>query len=352
MQRSIETIAGDTEGVSYTFPVYRIRGNAPAAPSAYLQAALHAGELPGVVAIHALMPKLRAAEAEGRIRGDITIVPSANPIGRAQYLYGDHQGRFHLGTRINFNREFPRLPRPDLVLLPTEDKIATIDRRLKARLLKLSLGHEIVLDLHCDDEGVPYFYVHSALWPTMADCAAAFGADAVVIWSGASDAEFEEASIHPYLASGASAEDLARRVVTTVELRGIADVEYGYAEADAAGLYRLLVARGVIEDRTVAPAGEFKGVAAPIGNVEMVKTPKGGALLYDVKPGERVSEGQRIATVVYAAGEQGGAVEILAPQAAYVLTRRATRIVRANEDILKLVGEKPSPTAKPGALEE
>jgi predicted deacylase len=87
MQKSIERIAGDTEGVSYEFPVFRFEGADKAAPSAYLQAALHAGELPGVVAIDALMPMLEKAEAEGRIKGDITIVPQANPIGRAQYHF-------------------------------------------------------------------------------------------------------------------------------------------------------------------------------------------------------------------------------------------------------------------------
>ncbi|TIP02019.1 MAG: succinylglutamate desuccinylase/aspartoacylase family protein [Mesorhizobium sp.] len=352
MEKSIETIAGDTEGVSYTFPVYRFAGIPAGAPSAYLQAALHAGEQPGTVAIHALMPKLRAAEAQGRIRGNITIVPAANPIGRAQYLFGDHQGRYHLGTCVNFNREFPKLETPDPALLPPDDGIATVDRQLKVRLLKLSLGHDIVLDLHCDDEGVPYFCVPAKLWPAMSDCAAAFGAEAVIICEAPSNGEFDEASIHPYLASTPSAEQLARRVITTVELRGILDVHYGYAEKDAAGLYRLLVARGVIEDRTVEPSGAFEGVAAPTGHVERVKTPKGGALLYDIKPGDRIAAGQRIATVVHTAGEDGGGVEIFAPQAGYVLTRRARRIVRANEDIVKLVDERLSANAKPGSLEE
>ncbi|PBB11752.1 peptidase M14 [Mesorhizobium loti] len=352
MEKNIETIAGDTEGVSYTFPVYRFAGIAAGAPSAYLQAALHAGELPGTVAIHTLMPKLRAAEAQGRIRGNITIVPAANPIGRAQYLFADHQGRYHLGTRVNFNREFPKLETPDPALLPADDALATVDRQLKVRLLKLSLGHDIVLDLHCDDEGVPYLCVPAELWPAMSDCAAAFGVEAVIIWKAPSNGEFEEASIHPYLASKASAEHLARRVIATFELRGMLDVHYGYAEKDAAGLYRLLVARGVIEDRTVKPSGAFKGVAAPIGHVESVKTPKGGALLYDIKPGDRIAGGQRIATVVYLAGEDGGAVEIFAPRAGYVLTRRARRIVRANEDIVKLVGERPDANAKSGPLKE
>lgn len=170
MQKSIERIAGDSEGVSYEFPVFRFTGTDKTAPSAYLQAALHAGELPGVVAIDALMPMLSRAEAEGRISGNMTIVPWANPIGRAQYLYGDHQGRFHLGTRTNFNRGFPRLAAPDLTLLPAH---GTVDQRLKTRLLQLSIGHDIVLDLHCDDEGLAYLYVHTSLWPAMADCAAA-----------------------------------------------------------------------------------------------------------------------------------------------------------------------------------
>ena len=107
MQKTIEKIAGDTDGLSFEFAVYRIKGRSDGAPSAYLQAALHGGELPGVVAIDALMPKLRAAEAEGRVRGDITIVPSANPIGRAQYLFGDLQGRFHLGIADQFQPRFP-----------------------------------------------------------------------------------------------------------------------------------------------------------------------------------------------------------------------------------------------------
>ena len=182
MQKSIERISGDTEGVAYEFPVFRFAGADKAAPSAYLQAALHAGELPGVVAIDALMPMLAKAEAEGRIKGSITIVPWANPIGRAQYHFGEHQGRFHLGTRTNFNRGFPLLAAPDTSLLP-DTTHGTADQQLKTRLLQLSLGHDIVLDLHCDDEGLAYLYVHTSLWPAMADCAAAMGIDAVMLWS-------------------------------------------------------------------------------------------------------------------------------------------------------------------------
>ncbi|TIP75908.1 MAG: succinylglutamate desuccinylase/aspartoacylase family protein [Mesorhizobium sp.] len=349
MQKSIERIAGDSEGVSYEFPVFRFDGSDKAAPSAYLQAALHAGELPGVVAIDALVPMLSRAEAEGRIKGNITVVPWANPIGRAQYLYGDHQGRFHLGTRTNFNRSFPLLAAPDVTLLPAH---GTVDQRLKTRLLQLSIGHDIVLDLHCDDEGLAYLYVHTSLWPAMADCAAAMGVDAVVLWDEDTDGTFEGASIIPYQNVPADVARLDRRVATTVEYRGILDVDGALADSDAEGLYRLLVARGVILDQALSTSGSFTGIVAPIENIDMMPAPRSGAILYEVKPGDRVAKGALLATIVHAPGEAGGRTQVFAPQAGIILTRRSRRIIRAGEDLLKLVGDRKSADARSGTLED
>jgi predicted deacylase len=349
MQKSIERIVGDSEGVFFEFPVFRFNGTDKAAPCAYLQAALHAGELPGTVAIDALMPKLANAEAEGRIKGAITIVPWANPVGRAQYHFTEQEGRFHLGTRTNFNRDFPLIERPDTALLPDESRLATVDQRLKTRLLKLSIGHDIVLDLHCDDESVAYLYVPRQLWPAMEDCAAAMGVDAVLLWEGESGAAFEEASIHPHLGKDKAA--LERQVVTTVEYRGIADVYGDLAEKDAEGLYRLLVARGVIADPQLALPGPFKGIVAPLENIDMMPAPKAGAVLYAVKPGDEVEKGDLLATIVHAPGEAGGRIEVRAPQAGYILTRRSHRITRARDDLVKLVGSTRSEDARSGALE-
>ncbi|MER8485004.1 succinylglutamate desuccinylase/aspartoacylase family protein [Mesorhizobium sp. M1322] len=353
MQKSIERIAGDSEGVSYEFPVFRFEGfrfdgSDKAAPSAYVQAALHAGELPGVVAIDALMPVLEKAEAEGRIKGNITIVPQANPIGRAQYLYGEHQGRFHLGTRTNFNRGFPLLAAPDVTLLPAH---GTVDQRLKSRLMQLSIGHDIVLDLHCDDEGLAYLYVHTSLWPAMADCAMAMGVEAVILWDEDTDGTFEGASITPYLNVPADVARFDRRVATTVEYRGILDVDGALAGSDAEGLYRLLVARGVILDQALPAPGGFTGVVAPLENIDMMPAPRAGAVLYNVKPGDRVAKGALLATIVHAPGEADGRTQVLAPQAGIILTRRSRRIIRAGEDLLKLVGDRKSADARSGTLE-
>ncbi len=57
-----------------------------AAGKAYLQASLHADELPGMLVAHHLRRRLDALEAEDRITGEIVLVPMANPIGLSQHL--------------------------------------------------------------------------------------------------------------------------------------------------------------------------------------------------------------------------------------------------------------------------
>jgi len=207
-----------------------------------------------------------------------------------------------------------------------------------------------VLDLHCDDEGVAYLYVPAQLWPSMQDCAAAMGVDAVILWEGSSGASFDEASFSPHLSAGAERwKGLAN---TTVEYRGVSDVYADLARSDAEGLYRLLVGRGVVEDRSITASGPFKGLIAPLENIDMMPAPKAGALLYAVKPGDRVKKGDLLATIVNAPGEPNGHAEVRAPQAGYILTRRSHRITRAGDDVVKLVGDTRSADARSGALED
>jgi uncharacterized protein len=199
---------------------------------------------------------------------------------------------------------------------------------------------------------VAYLYVPAALWPAMQDCAAAMGVEAVITWEGSSGASFDEASLHPWLKLPKSQAGLDRRVVTTVEYRGLRDVGYDHAGSDADGLYRLLVARGVVEDSSLKPAQGFKGLVRSIDHVEMISTPRAGAVLFDAVPGHRVAKGDRLATIVHSPGENDGAIEIFAPQDGYVLTRVSRRSARAGDDLIKLVGDAPSSAARQGALED
>jgi predicted deacylase len=351
MQAQTDILPGDTPGSAYSIRVLRFRGSDPSAPKAYLQAALHGEELPGTVALHALAPMLAEAEAAGRLRGDVTLVPLANPIGLGQELLGSPMGRFSFSTRTNFNRDFPlhatgKAP----ALAALDDGAVRAEVRLKAHLLRLSQGHDIVLDLHCDDEGLSYLYVHARLWPGLRDLAAALGSRAVLIWDDTSDGAFEEAAVsrHADLAPGDPA--LQRIAVSTVELRGIADVAPEMAASDAAGLFAFLAMRGVVDGPSPSGSG-FDGPVTPLDHVEMVRTPVAGAILYHVVPGMHVKAGDRLASILTAPGEPGGATDILAPQDGLILTRRSRRTARPGEDVVKLLGSRPSKTAKAGALE-
>ena len=126
----------------------------------------------------------------------------------------------------------------------------------------------------------------------------------------------------------------------------------GLAKSDAEGLYRLLATRGVISDDKAARPRKFVGIAAPIGNVEMIAMPRAGAILFHVAPGERVRKGAKLATIVHTPGDENGAIDLFAPQAGYILTRSSRRSGRAGDDIIKLVGEVRSAKAKAGALED
>ena len=80
----------------------------------YLQASLHADEVPAMLVAHHLRGALAECEARGEIDGEIVLVPMANPIGLAQTVLGHPFGRFDLTTGTNFNRGYKNLVLNDL----------------------------------------------------------------------------------------------------------------------------------------------------------------------------------------------------------------------------------------------
>ena len=65
-----------------------------------------------------------------------------------------------------------------------------------------------------------------------------------------------------------------------------------------------------------------------------------------------VKKGAKLATIVHTPGDPDGSVDVLAPQAGYILTRVSRRSGRAGDDIIKLIGETRSAKPKAGALED
>jgi len=72
----------------------------------YIQAAIHADEVPAMLVGHLLRAELERLDAEGRVKGEIILVPAANPLGLSQVLHGAPFGRYDLSTGTNFNRAY------------------------------------------------------------------------------------------------------------------------------------------------------------------------------------------------------------------------------------------------------
>src|SRR4051794_4796187 len=104
--KTVERLAllPSSPGTARHIAIHRYTGGG--GPSVYMQASLHANELPAMLVAQHLIALLDAADAGGRIIGEIVIVPVANPIGLGQAVDGVHLGRYELATGQNFNRGF------------------------------------------------------------------------------------------------------------------------------------------------------------------------------------------------------------------------------------------------------
>lgn len=354
MQKSEIIIAGDVSGVEYRLPVLTFEGRDPSAPRVYLQAALHAEELPGVAALHFLVPMLEAAEKRGDLLSEITVVPSANPIGASQYFNGAMEGRFDLGSRTNFNRDYPLIGLQERAgLLDGIERLPAAEQ-LKQHLLYMATGSDLMLDLHCDDESQLYSYLHGAYWPAAMDLAESMGLEAVLLSDGKSSA-FEDAVTHAWEHGplGDRTHWAEGRISLTMEFRGLADVDPVLGRMDAEGLYAFLQRRGAIAGEPLRRE-EFSGPVAGLDYVQMVNSPASGMVLFEREYGETVEKGDHLATIVTRPGDPAGDVKVAAPTDGTIVTRITKRFVRRTDNLMKIASRELSHAKrkKGGALED
>ena len=108
MQRIDHALISPSLGSQRTLSSFHF-GSPDAGLKVYLQASLHAEELPGMLVAHHLRSLLEGAENAGLLRGEVVLVPMANPIGLAQRINHKPTGRFELDSAENFNRNYPNL---------------------------------------------------------------------------------------------------------------------------------------------------------------------------------------------------------------------------------------------------
>ena len=297
-------------------------GEGSTGTKAYIQAGLHADEAPSYIVMHHLLNLLDQADAAGKIKGQIILLPVANPIGVSQWRDDVLQGRFDFFNSINFNRRHFDITdriaetisgqlgadagKNVALIRKTAGKvIASMDPKdeaeyLKHQLLSLSYDADIVLDLHCDAEALMHVYLGTPLWPDAADLSAQLGAEVTLLAEESGGSPFDEAcsGVWWQLAKKFPEYPLPSACLSaTVELRGIADVTHEYALQDAENIYLFLKRRGLVEGEVPA-LPPLLNEATPLRGVEQVKAPVPGVVVFLKTPGDRIEKGDAIAEIV------------------------------------------------------
>ncbi|MGY4532610.1 putative deacylase [Pseudomonas sp. TE3786] len=290
---------------------------------AYIQASLHADELPGMLVAWHLKQRLAELEAAGQLLGEITLVPVANPIGQAQVVMDMPLGRYELETRENFNRAFInvsqqvgdevaallnddaehnlRLIRASLKQVLNSRTAATQLQSQRLTLQRLACQADVVLDLHCDFEAVAHLYTTPEAWARVEPLSRYIGTDANLLASDSGGQSFDESFSLFWLQLqqrfGQQFPIAQGAIAVTVEHRGVLDVSHEQAAADCQAILNYLSHFGVIAGEPPA-LPELRQPATPLAGVEPVTTAVGGLLVFSATPGQIMAAGDLIAEVI------------------------------------------------------
>lgn len=336
MPQDISFSVRNNNGDAVQVGAWRYAGDG-SGPNVHLQAGVHADEIAGMLVLHLLMQRLQVAEAQARLKGNITVVPQANPLGIGQFRQGRILGRFHDATGHNFNRGFDQSA--------TMARPSTCVQQWQKKLLQLAAPADVMLDLHTDDEALPYLYVHRSFWPRGRELAAAMQMDVAIIWDDGGDGSFEETIIAPWLREGVT----GQRMAATLELRGQGDVSDRFAQSDAQGLYNWLCGCGVI-DESVAPA-DWPVEAVEMSHMETIIAPQPGVLIFEKELGDFVEKGHRFARILRTPGDPSSEVVLHAEQAGRLVTRYRDRLIAQGMCVAKFTGSRVSRNWSGGLLD-
>jgi uncharacterized protein len=346
-------------------------------PKAYLHSSLHADEWPGLLVLNHLIRMLDDADSEGRISGEIVLLPFANPIGVGQRVNGRLVGRYHLDGGGNFNRGWPdltdtaaktvegklgddtdaniQLIRSALVSALDDLPTGTELEELRATLLGFSVDADIVLDLHCDRVATLHIYANRAQQDDAMTLTRDIGSPVLLLEDAPGGGPFDEANHGPWvkLQKKFDLDDVVAQQCfsVTVELRGENDINDQLAERDAEALLRFLMRKGVVSGDP-GPLPDALCQATPLDGVDVPKVPGTGVLAWHVKPGDTVTKGDHIADLVDIEADDPTAARtpIHARTSGYMFARKSAVFVKPGDQICKIAGAETLDYRKEGAL--
>lgn len=342
-------------------------GKRESRPKVYLQAALHADEIPGLLVLHHLRRMLDDASVSGDVTGSVVLVPYANPIGLSQTINGKLVGRYALTGAGNFNRLYPDVT--DEVKSAVSGRLgADVDKNvssvrqaalealaarrplddtdhLRLTLMSLACDADIVLDLHCDEEALLHVYTGTPLWPAISDLCAQLGSRATLLAMESGGNPFDEAVAGIWWRLADAFPDFALPPAccsATVELRGEFDVGDEIAVKDAENILAFLRRRGVVAGDP-GPLPEPLCEATPLEGVDMIRAPVNGVVVHTRTLGSEVRAGDVVAVLVDPAADRADAArtEVRTRASGLLFTRRSARFARAGDVLCKVAGAAP-----------
>ena len=305
-------------GLPLTIPVYRLKGDGTG-PSVYVQANMHGAEVQGNAVIYQLLEQLKALN----LKGDITLVPYANPIGCNQKSGEFTLGRFDPITGTNWNRMYhcnnklasqfaKQFSDADDKILKTAFKAALINdveqqlngpdyrlttgKRIALNLQKLAHQADIVLDLHTGPISSQHLYC-----PEYAtDSARYFNIPHVLVIPNDFDGAMDEASFCPWWQLSEQLAQQGREFnvqveAFTVELGSQEKIDLSAALNDANSILSYLNHKQVFVDAPYKPKlmtrygcqlNDYIAYYAPMGGMVEYLAPLGG----HVKAGEPIAK--------------------------------------------------------------
>jgi uncharacterized protein len=336
-------------------------GTPGAGKKVYIQASLHADELPGMLVAHKLRARLERLESEQAIDGEIVVVPVANPVGLAQAIQGQGFGRFDLPSGINFNRgyrylvpelkkaldgrlgsdpeENVRIVRAAMLQSLSAWDTANETEAMKKTLLTLAIDADIVLDLHCDNEAVMHLYTGTPLAERIMPLARLLGAKAVLVARQSGDEPFDEAcsrtwwELAEHFGDGIPIPNAC--LCATVELRGETEVRHDDAERDADAIIDFLAHTGIVR-KPLAALPPAQCEATPLEGMAPINAPCGGLLVFMQPVGTMVKSGTTIAELIDPI--TGTTTELQAPVTGRFFARTSQRFVQRGMDVARVAG--------------
>ena len=317
----------------------------------YIQAGVHGTEVQGSAVCMMLMDAIGKLD-EQDLKGEVTLVPNANPHGLNSKV-GEHTiGPFDLATGLNWNRAYFSLTVGESLSASVEETKAFFVKQLQAMdpgpktssmkrhawvLQNLAQDADIVLDLHTSARGSRYAYGP----PHAIECMRDLHVTDYIELSGKFGGALDEAISCPWMAW------LSRFPKTQhvpfglpLELGDQEHIDLLEAQRDAEGILNLLKRQGVLSGTAETPT-QPKWYASE-NQFKEVFAPHGGLFSYRAQVGSSILEGDLLGELLVM-GESGWqSQQICVPYSGRVLASYPSAIVHEGVALYRiLVDAKP-----------